>query len=101
MRLYVYQRQGEEPSNTALPALADRLRGERGTTAFGACCHLVGLSGGAKMVGKPNDYNDVTGFGRLAKDLDESDREDDPEPPSDVAEDRPDSSRQEGEAPES
>jgi hypothetical protein len=53
------------------------------------------------MVGKPNDYNDVTGFGRLAKDLDESDREDDPEPPSDVAEDRPDSSRQEGEAPES
>jgi hypothetical protein len=50
------------------------------------------------MVGKPNDYNDVTGFGRLAKDLDESDREDDPEPPSDVAEDRPDSSRQESEA---
>jgi hypothetical protein len=46
---------------------------------------------------KPNDYEDVTGFRRLAK-LDENDQEEDPpqpdnsEPPSEEAEDWPDSS---------
>jgi hypothetical protein len=51
-----------------------------------------------KMGKEPNDYDDVTGFRRLAKDLDENDQEEDPpepdnsEPPSDKAGDRSDSS---------